>query len=169
GGPVAVAGFGQMQGGSSGFLRSQMVLISRIGALHAQRRAALDQYKVVSDRYRGTVLNAFREVADALRALQGADAAYQYHLAAQKAAGAALHLAEARYRDGATDYATVLDAEIAYQQDTVAAISARSQRYLDSVALFVALGDGWRPDANDATATDAKTHSIVQNTQGAPA
>ncbi|MHB8252634.1 MAG: hypothetical protein ACYDEV_02795 [Acidiferrobacter sp.] len=39
------------------------------GALHAQRRAALDQYKAVSDQYRGTVLNAFREVADALRAL----------------------------------------------------------------------------------------------------
>ena len=139
------------------------------GALHAQRRAALDQYKVVSDHYRGTVLNAFREVADALRALQGADAAYQYHLAAQKAAGAALHLAEARYRDGATDYATVLNAEIAYQQDTVAAITARSQRYLDSVALFVALGDGWRPDPSAVTATDAKTHSIVQNAQGAPA
>jgi outer membrane protein TolC len=63
----------------------------------------------------------------------------------------------------------VLDAEIAYQQDTVAAITARSQRYLDSVALFVALGDGWRPDPSAVTATDAKTHSIVQNAQGAPA
>ena len=140
------------------------------GALHAQRRAALDQYKAVSDQYRGTVLDAFREVADALRALQGADTSYQHRLAAQTAAGAALRLAEARYRDGATDYATVLDAEIAYQQDTVAAISARGQRYLDSVALFVALGDGWQPEAGDArTASDAQPHSAIHQSPGAPA
>jgi outer membrane protein TolC len=80
-----------------------------------------------------------------------------------------LHLAEARYRDGATDYATVLNAEIAYQQDSVAAIQGRSQRYLDSVALFVALGDGWQPDQPESKAHSVPSDTPMVNTAGAPA
>lgn len=139
------------------------------GALDARRRAALDQYKVVRDQYRGTVLNAFREVADALRTLQGVDRSYRHRLAAQTAARAALQLAEARYRDGAADYATVLNAEIAYQQDSVAEINTRSQRYLDSVALFVALGDGWETTSGAApTLGDRQDSSAIHYALGAP-
>ncbi|WP_081576676.1 efflux transporter outer membrane subunit [Acidithiobacillus thiooxidans] len=139
------------------------------GSLHAERRAALDQYQVASDQYRSTVLNAFKQVADALRTLQGADTAYIQQKQAQQASARALHLAEARYRDGATDYATVLNAEIAYQQDSVAAIQGRSQRYLDSVALFVALGDGWQPDQPAPKAHSVPSETPMVNTAGAPA
>ncbi|MEY2342941.1 efflux transporter outer membrane subunit [Acidithiobacillus sp. IBUN Pt1247-S3] len=120
------------------------------GALAAQEKAAVDQYQVRSAQYRGTVLTAFRQVADALRTLQATDSAYTQQVTAQTAAKAALQLAQARYRDGDTAYQTVLNAEIAYQQDTVAAIQGRSQRYLDSVGLFLALGDGWTPAATPA-------------------
>ena len=117
------------------------------GALAAQEKAAIDLYQVRSAQYRSTVLNAFREVADALRALKADDTAYTQQKAAQMAAAQAWKLAQDRYRDGETNYETVLNAEIAYQKDTVAAIHGRSQRYLDSVALFLALGDGWSPVA----------------------
>lgn len=139
------------------------------GSLHAQRRAAIDQYRVVSDQYRATVLNAFREVADALRALQGADTAYAQQKQAQTAAAQALHLAKARYRDGVTDYATVLNAEIAYQQDTVTAIRGRSQRYLDSVALFVALGDGWSSTPSVTASAASHSPSTAHHASGASA
>ncbi len=139
------------------------------GSLHAQRRAALDQYRVVSDQYRATLLNAFRQVADALRALQSAGTAYTQQKRAQQSSAKALQLAEARYRDGATNYATVLNAEIAYQQDSVAAINGRSQRYLDSVALFVALGDGWQPDHPQPTAHTVPSNTPLVDTAGAPA
>ncbi|MBE7563672.1 MULTISPECIES: efflux transporter outer membrane subunit [Acidithiobacillus] len=139
------------------------------GALHAQRRAAIDQYHVVSDQYRSTVLNAFREVADALRALQGADAAYTQQKRAQISSGKALQLAEARYRDGVTGYTDVLDAEIAYQQDTVKAIQGRSQRYLDSVALFVALGDGWQPTSGAVPHPEKTSPSTLNHSAGVPA
>ncbi len=135
------------------------------GALHARRRAAIDEYEVVRDRYRATLLNAFREVADALRALQGADAAYVQQYRAREAAGKALHLAEARYRDGVADYATVLNAEIAYQQDTVAAINGRSLRYLDSTALFLALGAGWRSGHRRSSLA---VRPVRASTRGAP-
>lgn len=138
------------------------------GALHAQRRAAIDQYHVVSDQYRATVLNAFREVADALRALQGADTAYSQQILAQHSSGKALRLAVARYRNGVTDYATVLNAEIAYQKDTAAAIQGRSQRYLDSVALFVALGDGWQPKSETGNHSKV-SHSSTNHAAGVPA
>jgi len=117
--------------------------IYRGGALAAQEKAAIETYKVRSAEYQETVLNAFRQVADALRALQASDAAYVQQKAAAEAAQKALRLAQLRYRDGETNYLTVLNAEIAYQKDIVAAIQGRAQRYLDSVALFLALGDGW--------------------------
>ncbi len=139
------------------------------GSLHAQRRAALDQYQLVRDQYRATVLDAFRQVADALRNLQSADTAFVQQKRAQQASAKALQLAEARYRDGATDYATVLNAEIAYQQDSIAAINGRSQRYLDSVALFVALGDGWQPDHRDSKAPSTSSTTAVEHTVGASA
>lgn len=113
------------------------------GALHAQKRAAMDHWRVTTDLYRATVLNAFREVADALRAVQSANTAYTHSRAAARAAASAYELALARYRDGAVDYATLLDAELEAQKDEIAAVQARAQRYLDNAALFVAMGDGW--------------------------
>lgn len=118
------------------------------GALAAQEKAAVQAYQADSAAYRGTVLTAFRQVADTLDALQATDTAYVQQQTAQAAAAQSLQLAQGRYRDGETDYQTVLSAEIAYQQDTVAAIQGRSQRYLESVALFLALGDGWTPVAH---------------------
>ncbi len=112
------------------------------GALTAERRAAIDAYHVAANRYRATVYNAFRQTADALRALQSAHIAYKHSKSAATAAAKALQLAVAKYRDGVVDYNTLLNAEIAYQEDTVAAIKARSTLYLDNVALFVAMGEG---------------------------
>jgi len=116
------------------------------GALHAKKRAAMDHWRVATDRYRATVLNAFRQVADALRAVQSADTTYTHSKAAARAAASAYRLAVARYRDGAVDYATLLNAELEAQKDEIAAVQARAQRYLDSAALFVAMGDGWWQD-----------------------
>lgn len=120
------------------------------GALHAQEKAAVDSYQMAVEQYHGVVLTAFRQVADALRALQGADQSYSQRRIAATAAGQALHLAQARYRDGVTDYATVLNAEIANQQDQEAVLRAQSERYLDSVALFLAMGEGPKLSPHDS-------------------
>ena len=112
------------------------------GALTAERQAAMDAYHEAANRYRATVFDAFRQTADALRALQSAHTAYKHSKASAKAAAKALKLAVAKYRDGVVDYNALLNAEIAYQEDTVAAIKARSTLYLDNVALFVAMGEG---------------------------
>ena len=113
------------------------------GALAAKEKAAIAQYRVASDRYRATVLEAFEQVADALRALQSDEQTYEQSRIAERAATQALQLARGRWRDGLIAYSSVLDAEIAAQRDTQAAIEAQSRRYLDAVALFLALGEGW--------------------------
>ncbi len=113
------------------------------GALAAKEKAATAQYRIASDRCRATVLEAFEQVADALRALQSDKQTYEQSRIAERAAMQALQLARGRWRDGLIAYSSVLDAEIAAQRDTQAAIEAQSRRYLDAVALFLALGEGW--------------------------
>jgi outer membrane protein TolC len=82
--------------------------------------------------YRSTVLVAFRNVADALRALE-ADAA---SLAA--AIGSLVSL-RGQLELGGASYLGLLDAEQAYAQVTAARAAARAARYADTAALFQAL------------------------------
>ena len=110
------------------------------GTLRAQRRAAESAYKAVFADYRGTVLAAFRDVADALRALQRDAAALQARARALDAAQTAFELARSQYREGAADYLGLLTSEVQVQNARSAYIVAVSQRYADCVALYVALG-----------------------------
>ncbi|MHB1579387.1 MAG: TolC family protein, partial [Acidithiobacillus ferrooxidans] len=80
--------------------------------------------------------------------------------AALQAAAEALRLAQASYRAGASDYLTLLTAEVQYDNAKIAEITARSQRYQDTAALLVALGGGWW------NKTDRKSSPV--NTQGKP-
>lgn len=113
------------------------------GTLEAQKREAVATYDATVAAYRQTVLGAFQQVANSLRALEH-DAqtlrAEQHALAANRAA---LHLAETSYRDGAVDYLSLLTTEVQYSNARLSYIQAQSQRYLDTVSLFVALGGSW--------------------------
>jgi NodT family efflux transporter outer membrane factor (OMF) lipoprotein len=122
------------------------------GALAAKEKAAIAQYMAASNRYRATVFRAFEQVADALRALQSGAHTYEQSRIAAAAAAQALTLARGRYRDGEIAYSSVLEAEIAAQRDTQAAIEAQNKRYLNTVALFLALGEGWSGERVDPTA-----------------
>ncbi len=113
------------------------------GTLEAQKREAIASYDATFAAYRQTVLGAFQQVANSLRALEH-DAqtlrAEQHALAANHAA---LQVAETSYREGAVDYLSLLTAEVQYSNARLSYIQAQSQRYLDTVSLFVALGGSW--------------------------
>ncbi len=116
------------------------------GKLRAQERAAYATYDAARATYRSTVLGAFQQVADALRALEHDAAAAREQERLTRALHAQIGLAEAGYRSGATDFSVVLLAEINYQNARVASASITAARLQDTTALFVALGgDGW-PD-----------------------
>jgi len=107
------------------------------------RRAAIDAYQQSQATYRQTVLGAFEQVADSLKALEHDAEGLQAQIDAQRAAGEALNLVQANYRAGLVAYLDVLAADAQFHQATIAYLQAVAQRHQDTVALFVALGGGW--------------------------
>jgi len=114
-----------------------------------QERAARAAYDQADAQYRNTVLSAFQNVADALRALQLDAATLRAQRNALKAASDTLDLARGQYKLGAITYITLLNAQRSYQQARLAVVQAQAARFADTAALFQALGGGWwnRADA----------------------
>jgi outer membrane protein TolC len=113
------------------------------GTLWFKRKAALNNYRQAMALYRQTVLGAFEQVADSLRAL---DHDAQTLLAVDEslaAAQQALRLIQANYQAGLSTYLDVLNADTQYHQTIIADIQANAVRYQDTVALFASLGGGW--------------------------
>ena len=107
------------------------------------RRAAIDAYQQSRANYRQTVLGAFAQVADSLKALEHDAEGLQAQVEAKKDAKDALKLLQENYRAGLVDYLAVLTADVQYHQTSIAYLQEVTQRYQDTVALFVALGGGW--------------------------
>jgi NodT family efflux transporter outer membrane factor (OMF) lipoprotein len=113
------------------------------GTLWFKRKAATEGYRQAMAQYRQTVLAAFGQVADTLRALEHDAAALAAQDEALSAAEQALHLVETNYEAGLATYLDVLTANTQYHQAKIADIEAIALRYQDTVALYVALGGGW--------------------------
>jgi NodT family efflux transporter outer membrane factor (OMF) lipoprotein len=113
------------------------------GTLRAQRRAAIDACQASLATYEQTVLQAFQQVADTLRAL-GHDAEL---VDAQKQnldiASESLALQRISYEAGKTDVLLLLVAQRAYAQARLGLAEAQGQRLVDTALLFVGLGGGW--------------------------
>ncbi|MGB7890067.1 MAG: efflux transporter outer membrane subunit [Xanthobacteraceae bacterium] len=108
-----------------------------------QERAARAAYDQADAQYRNTVLAAFQNVADALRALQLDAATLRAQRNALKASSDTLDLARGQYKLGAITYITLLNAQRSYQQARLAVVQAQATRFADTAALFQALGGGW--------------------------
>ncbi len=113
------------------------------GKLEAQESEAYAAYEVTYQQYRTTVLGAFEQVANSLRALEHDAETLKAEEESLDAAREALKLSEASYRAGAIDYLSLLASQIQYSTARIAVVRARSQRYQDTAALLVALGGGW--------------------------
>jgi NodT family efflux transporter outer membrane factor (OMF) lipoprotein len=117
--------------------------IFRGGELTAKRRAAIAAYSLAEAQYRETVLLAFQNVADSLRALEMDAETLRAQADAEAAAQATLDLARRQFRLGAASYLTLLNAERQHQQARIGLVQARAARFSDTAALFQALGGGW--------------------------
>jgi NodT family efflux transporter outer membrane factor (OMF) lipoprotein len=124
------------------------------GSLRHQERAAKAAYVQAAEEYRGTVLTAFQNVADTLAALQHDAEGLQAAAKAADAARLTLKLSQRQYQDGYASYLSLLGAEQADQQARIALVQAQASRYVDTAALFQAMGGGWWHDAG-AHSTDA--------------
>ena len=116
------------------------------GALaHRQKaaQAALDQAEA---QYRSAVLAGLQNTADVLQSTYEDTVAYNHAKAADAAARRALTIAQTQLAQGEVSALAVLASQAAYQQAEVALAQAQASRYADTVALYQALGGGWRPE-----------------------
>lgn len=114
------------------------------GRLASNRSLAAAQKQELVVGYRKTILQAFNDVQVALNAVDGSEK--QAVVQAQEVAQAqrALSLAESRYKAGADNLQTLLDVQrVAYQSRDLA-VQIRQERLQASIALYRALGGGWR-------------------------
>jgi NodT family efflux transporter outer membrane factor (OMF) lipoprotein len=124
------------------------------GELEANRRAAIAAYEAAEAQYRDTVLQAFRNVADALRVLDGDARTLKAQTEAEALARERLELTRKQYQLGGTSYIALLDAQRQYNLAQFALVLVQANRYADTAALFQALGGGWWKPDNAASAQE---------------
>jgi NodT family efflux transporter outer membrane factor (OMF) lipoprotein len=114
-------------------------------------RARLDQAKAAlqeaSARYRGVVLEAFRQVQDNLSLLADYNTEYGDQSSAVAAADHTLDLSLEQYRDGAADYLGVVESQVAALAARRALLSLETRRLQASIDLVRAVGGGWSAEA----------------------
>jgi NodT family efflux transporter outer membrane factor (OMF) lipoprotein len=113
------------------------------GTLEHKKRAAKAAFDVAAAQYRSAVLQAFLDVANALRALQTDADALRTQADAERAAAASLTLAQQQFTLGAVAFSILLTAQQTYSNAVLNRVKAQAARYSDTAALFQALGGGW--------------------------
>ena len=118
------------------------------GRLRGQKAIAESRERELVQTYRKAILSAFEDVEKALAGTSRLGEQEQLQDGVQTQARESLRLAEVRYRAGADDLLTVLDAQrtLFSAQDQLA--QARLSRLQAAVSLYKALGGGWsEPEA----------------------
>ena len=117
------------------------------GALRAHLRSASAEVDAAIDAYNETILQAAREVADAVSSIAAVKRQREQQALATEHAQAAFELASIRYEAGLGNYLTVLTAQggVLVQRRAQVELDARAAA-LD-VSLALALGGGFRDEA----------------------
>jgi len=134
---------GEQGGRFWNFGPSLSIPIFRGGSLWYERKAAIDASEAAEANYRATVLSAFGQVADSLKALEHDAESLQAQAEALRDAQQSLQLLNAGYLGGMTPFLDVMAADVQFHQAQIAYFAAVAQRQQDTVALFAALGGGW--------------------------
>ena len=124
------------------------------GARRAQVQFAQANYDATVAGYRGTVLQAFREVQDSLTGLTVLDRAYQSQQQAVDASRRSLDISTNRYKGGLVSYLDVVNAQQNVLSNEQELAVLQGQKLVTSVLLVKSLGGGW--DASSLAAIQVK-------------
>src|SRR5580704_13870117 len=113
------------------------------GALRAEKRKAVAAYQEAGSAYQQTLLQAFLEVANALRAIEHDAQTLQARTEAAAQAEGTYQVLSRRFDAGGISQLDLLDAQRQYLQTVLDRTNAAASRYADSASLFQALGGGW--------------------------
>jgi len=122
------------------------------GLRRAQVAQARAEFDASAANYRGIVVSAFQQVEDSLATLNHFRDASIDEKAAVDAAQRTLDFSLALYKQGATDYLTVVTSQTALLQTQLEALNLDTTQLTASVDLIRALGGGWEDSAGRRTA-----------------
>jgi NodT family efflux transporter outer membrane factor (OMF) lipoprotein len=122
------------------------------GLRRAQVAQARAEFDASAANYRGTVVSAFQQVEDDLANLNHYHDAATEEKAAVDAAQRTLDFSMALYKQGATDYLTVVTSQTALLQNQLQSLNLDTLRLRASVDLILALGGGWEDSGPGKTA-----------------
>jgi len=117
------------------------------GLRRAQVAQARAEFDASAANYRGIVVGAFQQVEDSLATLNHYHDASIEEKAAVDAAQRTLDFSMALYKQGATDYLTVVTSQTALLQTQLEALTLDTIQLTASVDLIRALGGGWEDSA----------------------
>jgi NodT family efflux transporter outer membrane factor (OMF) lipoprotein len=111
--------------------------------LYHKQKAAEAAFEQATAQYRSTVIGAFQNVADALRALQADAKTIDAAIHAERTAKASLDIVEQQLNAGQVNQLAVLNAQQTYLTASIIRVQSEANRLADTAALFMALGGGW--------------------------
>jgi multidrug efflux system outer membrane protein len=114
------------------------------GRITAKRREAVAAWEQTNLAYRQTILNAFRDVSDALLSRQEYETMRVNQSQAVASLQEAVRLADVRYTQGFSGYYEVLEAQQQLFPAELALAQTELQRRLVVIQLYKALGGGWK-------------------------
>lgn len=136
------------------------------GQLYRTKEASVATFEQDYALYQNTVLTAFQNVADALRAVQYDSDTLKAQSEAEKSAYDSLKMAQEQFKFGAIGYAIVITSQQTYQNVVITRIQAQATRYTDTVALFQALGGGWWNRIDETKDAYARNGGYFQGPDG---
>ncbi|MEX5512382.1 efflux transporter outer membrane subunit [Pseudomonas paralactis] len=117
------------------------------GRLSAERDKARARQDELLQTYRGEIINGFADVEKALSSLTRLDQQRQWQSEELQQAQTAFEIAQSRYEAGAEDLLTVLETQRTLYAAQDLNVQLRLARLQASIALYKALGGGWKTDS----------------------
>lgn len=116
------------------------------GRLSAERDKARARQDELLQTYRGAIINGFADVEKSLSSITRLDQQRQWQTEELQHAQTAFQIAESRYQAGAEDLLTVLETQRTLYAAQDLNVQLRLSRLQASIALYKALGGGWKSD-----------------------
>lgn len=116
------------------------------GRLRAERDKASARQDELLQTYRGAIINGFADVEKALSSITRLDQQRQWQAEELEQAQTAFQIAESRYQAGAEDLLTVLETQRTLYAAQDLNVQLRLSRLQASIALYKALGGGWKTE-----------------------
>lgn len=128
--------------------------IFNFGQIKNNVRAQDARFQQAINNYENTVLNAYREVEDAMVSFLRTGEQVGFLAKSVKAAERSVELALIQYRDGAIDYTPVIDTQSILTDEQDQLIVVEGEVALNLIGVYKALGGGWEARIGDDIVAD---------------